>query len=249
VIASAATLVRRSIAMSALATVAGLLGLPTTAVGEPYRHHGRPAQDQLTFWGWSASGGSFAYETYTSAEREDVDCSEQAVLRVIDATRDREIAVLRVVSGAGNQADRCQVTDVRAALAKRRAAFLTQHHILDAASPPAGFDRAATGSAATQDADWKTTLPGGREITARFEEHQGPDQKWASYRLVFQLGPRRQPAIATPRIAGALGFDMEDAMVFHDKAHRHAAVCVSLLQAAHHGHWATWDCHGLVMER
>jgi len=226
-----------------------LLGLRGVAASEPYRHRGPPAQDLLTFWGWSASGEAFAYETYTPAEREDVDCSEEAVLRVIDTTRDRQVAVLRVGSGAANQEDLCQVPDVRAELATRRAAFLTLHHIIDGPSRPTGFDRSATGSEATQDGDWTTVLPGGREITARFEEKAGPDETWAAYRLVFPLGPRREVAATTKRIPGALGFDMEQAMMFYDKARRHAALFVPQVNAARYGRWETWDSHGLTLSR
>jgi hypothetical protein len=227
-------------AMRAVGSAIIVLLVATAAYGGE-RAWQAPAQsmrDSFTFWGWSADGHRFAYETYSFSGGEPNDCEEQAVLTVYDTTNDRPApgGVLRVASGPRDAAGGCQVADVRAALAKQRGELLHRFAIVTRSPEPATFDEAARG-------DWTVALGGRMAAHARLDVDAAESRAGLAYRLTLRLDGGGERTIASRLAAGAERPTLADALAFTDRGRHAVVICVPVLYAVTHGSWSRWDCH------
>lgn len=228
---------------------------PATAVlvGEPLVVQEVPVMpgfaDRFTFWGWSADGRYYAYETYKPGEGA-VECDMRYELFVVDADNDAfvpegEVAVTHE-SPEPDASGRCRPVDLLPVIEAKRTALLEKHGIVSGNLSPAVPIEGAPG---------RTTLatPRGGKVPLVFRvlnapaEPLGPEaEQGAAFYLalkheggswVIEPGRRRRPYV--------LGY--EPRFVLFSPDGRHAAFVVARTHTAFEGTRTGWMTSGVAL--
>ena len=157
---------------------------------EPFRRAGDPKQqrDLLQFWGFSADGLRYAFETYDHGPGA-VKCEGEASLFIVDAEQDSFVDGLPLIlKHKQPDAERCDPPDLRAELDRHRDELFHRHGIIVGNQGPAIVPRPAvttSGSGRSSTLD----LPSGKQLRAQLEVLDGDREKvgerGAAYRLTL----------------------------------------------------------------
>lgn len=205
--------------------------------------------DALTFWGWSADGRQFAYETWTNGGGEPLDCHDEAVLTIYDAVKDRATMGGVVRSTSVGNSDRCTNPDVRATMNRDRAAHLRRHHVTERFAGPLRFQVASGGGSGTLALSGTTVLQARLSIRDgnRRDVMANSSRPGMSYRLSVVVGAGQKRVIAEGPRRGALSLSLDGALVFVGPTEHFAALCLPVNYSVYHGTWTHWDCHSVPL--
>ncbi|MCH9684521.1 MAG: hypothetical protein K0V04_24005, partial [Deltaproteobacteria bacterium] len=216
---------------------------------EPYR---RPVDDAagvdaFVFWGWSADGRYFAFETFHAGSGM-ANCEGEAELSIVDATADRYAPDGHILlTPADAEAEVCDPPDLRVELGYRRKARLERYKI-DAAHirPPIAFE--GTGER------WSFATPSGERAKVAFRVVHGTDDAMEAVDgAAFELrvtAPGRDETIVEPgtrRRPWTLGYDLAEGMVFVAPGGNYAALMVAQHQVMPEGVRTTWMSSGVTL--
>jgi len=174
--------------------------------------NGHVVVDVLTFWGWSADGARYAFETFDHGAGA-VECEGAYALRVVDAASDSFVdggkLDLRYESPEPASGG-CVPSDLAGAWGAKRTPFLAQHGIV-----VGNVGEVATITATGVDGSAKATLADGRELALRLTvldsdrdaamtQHPkgGAGFKLTLGERVIEPGTRRRAGIWSYSIAG-----------------------------------------------
>lgn len=224
---------------------------PAPTLGAPYHRPGdRAAQvDGLTFWGWSADGRRFAFET-AFAGAGGAACEGEVDLYIVDAERDHFVEGGHVeVKHTSPDAEPCDPPDLQAAMDARRPALLAAHGVVvgNLRAPVAPLSvgdgrndifmlNLPSGKLANLDID---VLYGDRE---RAHEAQGAAFKLTLEvlghpPLVVEAGTRRRPHV--------WDYDPGRGLAFFSPDGRHAAILTAAIALSYEGDRTSFIANGL----
>ena len=218
--------------------------------GEPFRREGDVAAqvDALTFWGFSADGQRFAFETFYAGPG-GARCEGEVDLFVVDVARDAYVPGGHVeIKHRDPEGEPCDPPDLRAAMEARRAGLLeAQGIVVGAFAPPAapipiGDDRVdiflvdlARGRTGSLDID---VLDGGRE---RAHEGAGAGFKLTltvgGRSIVVEPGARRRPYV--------WDYDPGRGLVFVSPDGRNAAFLTATIALSYEGDRTSFMANGV----
>jgi predicted secreted protein len=226
---------------------------PVVAPG-PYTRPGDRAQqrDELSFWGFSADGRHYAFETYYYGPGA-AECEGLATLYVVDADTDTfaEGTPLEL-KHRDPGADRCDPPDLKAEMTRHREQLLHRHGIIignqGAAIVPNRDSTSSTSRSATS--AWTLNLPDA-PLRAELEvQHGGRDkagEPGASYTLtlrgpgdtttIVEAGKRRRPFVWDYSLDGGVAFLAPDK--------KHLAILVTTQQLSFEGDRHSYMSNGL----
>lgn len=216
---------------------------------EPFHrpHDATRGADELVFWGWSADGRHFAFETYFRGAGM-AECEGEAELTIVDAQTDRYAADGHVVVRHRDpDAEVCDPPDLREELGYRRDPRLHREGISTAlGTGPIPIEGSGE--------QWRFVLPSGEAVELSFRVRHGTDDPMeaadgAAYELrmtvpggeevVVERGLRRRPWI--------MGYDLSQGMVFVGPHGAHAAILVAQEQVIPEGTRTTWMANGVAL--
>jgi predicted secreted protein len=223
---------------------------PAPAPG-PYTRPGDRAQqrDELSFWGFSADGRRYAFETYYYGPGA-AECEGLATLNIIDADTDTFVDGTPLeIKHRDPGADRCDPPDLRAEMARHREQLLHRHGIIignQGASIVPNRDSTSRGTTPT----WILALPDG-PLRAELEvQHGGRDNAGdpgASYTLtlrgpgdaptIVEAGKRRRPFVWDYSLDGGVAFLAPDK--------NHLAIILTTKQLSFEGDRHSYMSNGL----
>lgn len=218
--------------------------------GEPFRRDGDVAAqvDALTFWGFSADGQRFAFETFYAGPG-GARCEGEVDLFIVDVARDAYVPGGHVeLKHRDPEGEPCDPPDLRAAMDARRGALLEAHGIVvgafvpPAAPIPIGDDRVdiflvdlARGRSGFLDID---VLDGGRE-----RAHEGAG---AGFKLTLTVGER--PIVVEPgarRRPYVWDYDPGRGLVFVSPDGRGAAFLTATIALSYEGDRTSFMANGV----
>lgn len=217
---------------------------PTSALpAVPFERAGdrRQQLDALTFWGWSADGRRFAYETFDAGPGA-ATCEGAIRLLVLDAdTGSLAPDGLREIRPTHPDSEPCDPPDLDAAMAAERTAVLGRHgislgNLLAPVEPlPAPAPRPGVKA-------YAILLPSGQTATATLEVLHGErDQAFQGEGAAFKLElavPDRPPLVlesGQSRYPYLWNFDLDRGLVFVDPAGTHLALLLATTQISFEG--------------
>lgn len=220
---------------------------PAPATG-PYTVAGDRAQqrDELTFWGFSADGRRYAFETYYYGPGATV-CEGLATLYVVDAATDTFAEGSPIeIKHRDPEADRCEPPDLKAEMARHRDELLHRHNIVIGNQGPAIVPTRAAGPKPS----WLLNLPGGplnAELEVLFGGRDKAGEPGAAYTLtlrgpgdlvtVVEAGKRRRPFIWDYSLEGGVAFLSPD--------RQHLAIVLTSKQLSFEGDRHSYMSNGL----
>ncbi len=228
---------------------AGSAQPPGSRHAQPFRRAGDVTSgvDELVFWGWSADGRYFAFETF-HAGAQMARCEGEAELSIVDATTDRYAEDGHIqLTYRDAEADVCDPPDLRVELGHRRSARLERYGIeASHISPSVSFEGAGE--------RWTVALPDGSEAAVTFRVlHATDDPMDAADGAAFELRlavpgrPELQVEAGARRRPWTLSYDLAQGMVFVGPGATHAALMVAQRQVMAEGVRTTWMSNGVVL--
>ena len=212
---------------------------------EPYRRSGDPASgvDEFIFWGWSADGRYYAFETFHYGS-DMANCEGEAELSIVDAQHNRYAEdghVLIVHKEA--EAEVCDPPDLRKELSQRRDLQLSYFGI--STEYIGGPFKLKTNR--VNEELWTFAPPDGRPLDIFFRVLHGTDEpmeaiEGAAFELrmkqssksevIIEPGHRRRP--------WTLNYGLDEGMVFVGPKGRYAAIMVAQRMTMPEGVRTTW---------
>lgn len=215
---------------------------------EPYTRAGDPKdqREELRFWGFSADGTRYAFETYYHGPGA-AHCEGEASLFVVDAEQDAFVeGSPLVLKHKQPEAERCDPPDLRAELDRHREQLLHRHAIVvgnqgPAIVPAPAIDEQGKARAST------IALPAGTSLRAEVVVIDGDREKvgerGAAYKLtlVREGQPPKLVEPGTRRRAFVWDYDLDEGLVFVGPGGRHLAIVLGTAQRSFEG-----DRHGYM---
>jgi hypothetical protein len=215
---------------------------PPAPPPEPYIRAGdaKDQRDELRFWGFSADGTRYAFETWYAGPGA-AQCEGQASLFIVDAETDAFVADSPLVlKHKQPEAERCDPPDLRGEMDRHREELLHRHGIVVGNQGPAILAKPVvtekgTGRNSTID------LPSGKQLRAELEviggDREKVGEKGAAYKLtlhaegaaplVVETGERRRPWI--------WDYSLDEGLVFVGPGGRHLAIVIATTQRSFEG--------------
>ena len=209
---------------------------------QPYARAGDPKdqRDELRFWGFSADGTKYAFETYYHGAG-GAQCEGQASLYIVDAETDSFVKDSPlVIKHKQPDADRCDPPDLRAEMDRHREQLLHRHAIVVGNQgapivPAPAVDEQGKARAST------IALPSGTTLRAEVEVIDGDREKvgerGAAYKLtlvregqpprIIEPGTRRRPFV--------WDYNLDEGVVFVGPEGRHLAIVLGTAQRSFEG--------------
>ena len=228
---------------------------PPAPPPEPYSRPGDPKdqRDELRFWGFSADGLRYAFETWDAGPGA-ATCEGEASLFIVDAEADAFLPDLPLIlKHKQPDAERCDPPDLRAELMRHREELFHRHGIIVGNQGPAIVPRPAvttrgTGRTSTID------LPSGRQLRAAIEVKDGDREKvgerGAAYRLtlglegddprVIESGERRRPWV--------WDYDLDQGLAFIGPDGHHMALLIATTRRSFEGDRHSYMSNGLRLD-
>ena len=216
----------------------------------PYTRPGDRAlqRDELTFWGFSADGRRYAFETYYYGPGA-AECEGLATLHVVDADTDTfaEGSPLEIKHREPG-AERCEPPDLKAEMARHRDELLHRHGIVVSNQGTAIVPNrdASRGSKPT----WTLDLPGGplrAELEVLFGGRENAGQPGGAYTLtlrgpgdlvtIVEAGKHRRPFVWDYSLDGGVAFLAPDS--------KHLAIVLTTKQLSFEGDRHSYMSNGL----
>ncbi len=211
-------------------------------VAEPYARAGDPKdqRDELRFWGFSADGTRYAFETFYAGPGATT-CEGQASLFIVDADSDSFVAGSPLVlKHKQPDAERCDPPDLRAEMDRHREQLLHRHGIVTGNQGPAIVPAPAVNTKGTARAS-TVALPAGSTLRAEIQVIDGDREKvgerGAAYKLslikegqapkVIEPGTRRRPFM--------WDYNLDEGVVFVGPDGRHLAIVLGTAQRSFEG--------------
>jgi len=215
---------------------------------EPYARAGDPKdqREELRFWGFSADGTRYAFETYYHGPGA-AHCEGEASLFVVDAGKDAFVdGSPLVIKHKQPEAERCDPPDLRAEMDRHREQLLHRHAIVvgnqgPAIVPAPAIDEQGKARAST------IALPAGTSLRAEVVVIDGDREKvgerGAAYKLtlVREGQPPKLVEPGTRRRAFVWDYDLDEGLVFVGPGGRHLAIVLGTAQRSFEG-----DRHGYM---
>ncbi len=214
----------------------------------PYTAAGDRAQqrDELTFWGFSADGRRYAFETYYYGPGA-AECEGLATLYVVDADTDTFAAGSPLeIKHRDPGAERCEPPDLKAEMARHRDELMHRHEIVIGNQGPAIVPTRAAATKPT----WTLDLPGGplrAELEVLFGGRDNAGEPGAAYTLtlrgpgdlatIVEAGKRRRPFIWDYSLDGGVAFLSPDRL--------HLAIVLTSKQLSFEGDRHSYMSNGL----
>jgi|GEM_PF-1650724 len=215
---------------------------------EPYARAGDPKdqREELRFWGFSADGTRYAFETYYHGPGA-AHCEGEASLFVVDAGKDAFVdGSPLVIKHKQPEAERCDPPDLRAEMDRHREQLLHRHAIVvgnqgPAIVPAPAIDEQGKARASTIALPTGTSLRAEVVVTGGDREKVG--ERGAAYKLtlvrdgqppkVVEPGTRRRPFM--------WDYNLDEGVVFVGPGGRHLAIVLGTAQRSFEG-----DRHGYM---
>ncbi len=219
-----------------------------TPAAEPYARAGDPKdqREELRFWGFSADGTRYAFETYYHGPGA-THCEGEASLFIVDADKDAFVdGSPLVLKHKQPEVERCDPPDLRAEMDRHREQLLHRHEIVvgnqgPAIVPAPAVDEQGKARAST------IALPAGTSLRAEVVVIGGDREKvgerGAAYKLtlvrdgqppkVVEPGTRRRPFM--------WDYNLDEGVVFVGPDGRHLAIVLGTAQRSFEG-----DRHGYM---
>ena len=229
---------------------------PPAPPPEPYSRPGDPTQqrDELRFWGFSADGLRYAFETYDAGPGA-VKCEGEASLFIVDAARDAFVDGLPLIlKHKEPDAERCDPPDLRAELERHRDELFHRHAIIVGNQGPAIVPRPTV---TTEGSGRSSTiaLPSGTQLHAEITVIDGDREKvgerGAAYRLtlaadgdpaprVVESGERRRPWV--------WDYDLDQGLAFIGPDGHHMALLLATARRSFEGDRHSYMSNGLRLD-
>ena len=223
---------------------------------EPFRRAGDPKQqrDLLQFWGFSADGLRYAFETYDHGPGA-VKCEGEASLFIVDAEQDSFVDGLPLIlKHKQPDAERCDPPDLRAELDRHRDELFHRHGIIVGNQGPAIIPRPAvttSGSGRSSTLD----LPSGKQLRAQLEVLGGDREKvgerGAAYRLTLAADGDPAPRIVEPgerRRPWIWDYDLDQGLAFIGPDGHHMALLLATTRRSFEGDRHSYMSNGLRLD-
>lgn len=223
---------------------------------EPFRRAGDPKQqrDLLQFWGFSADGLRYAFETYDHGPGA-VKCEGEASLFIVDAEQDSFVDGLPLIlKHKQPDAERCDPPDLRAELDRHRDELFHRHGIIVGNQGPAIVPRPAvttSGSGRSSTLD----LPSGKQLRAQLEVLDGDREKvgerGAAYRLTLAADGDPAPRIVEPgerRRPWIWDYDLDQGLAFIGPDGHHMALLLATTRRSFEGDRHSYMSNGLRLD-
>ncbi len=223
---------------------------------EPFRRAGDPKQqrDLLQFWGFSADGLRYAFETYDHGPGA-VKCEGEASLFIVDAEQDSFVDGLPLIlKHKQPDAERCDPPDLRAELDRHRDELFHRHGIIVGNQGPAIVPRPAvttSGSGRSSTLD----LPSGKQLRAQLEVLGGDREKvgerGAAYRLTLAANGDPAPRIVEPgerRRPWIWDYDLDQGLAFIGPDGHHMALLLATTRRSFEGDRHSYMSNGLRLD-
>ncbi len=223
---------------------------------EPFRRAGDPKQqrDLLQFWGFSADGLRYAFETYDHGPGA-VKCEGEAGLFIVDAEQDSFVDGLPLIlKHKQPDAERCDPPDLRAELDRHRDELFHRHGIIVGNQGPAIVPRPAvttSGSGRSSTLD----LPSGKQLRAQLEVLDGDREKvgerGAAYRLTLAADGDPAPRIVEPgerRRPWIWDYDLDQGLAFIGPDGHHMALLLATTRRSFEGDRHSYMSNGLRLD-
>lgn len=223
---------------------------------EPFRRAGDPKQqrDLLQFWGFSADGLRYAFETYDHGPGA-VKCEGEASLFIVDAEQDSFVDGLPLIlKHKQPDAERCDPPDLRAELDRHRDELFHRHGIIVGNQGPAIVPRPAvttSGSGRSSTLD----LPSGKQLRAQLEVLGGDREKvgerGAAYRLTLAADGDPAPRIVEPgerRRPWIWDYDLDQGLAFIGPDGHHMALLLATTRRSFEGDRHSYMSNGLRLD-
>ena len=224
------------------------------APAEPYARPGDPKdqRDELKFWGFSADGARYAFETYYHGPG-GAQCEGQASLFIVDADSDSFVPDSPlIIKHKDPDAARCDPPDLRAEMDRSREQLLHRHGIVVGNQGPAIIPTPVTNDKATGRAS-TLTLPSGLTLRAEVEVIDGDREKvgerGGAYRLtlirdgqppkIVEPGTRRRPFVWS--------YDLDEGVAFLGPDGHHLAILLGTAQRSFEGDRHSYMSNGLKL--
>ena len=208
-----------------------------------------PMADRFTFWGWSADGATYAFETYRPGEGA-VECDMKYELFVVDAETDAYADGGKLVvaheSPEPGPSGVCVPADLEPVVEEQRAALLEAHGIVVGNLHPAIEVKDRGGK-------YSFETPTGEAVPLVFRLlHEPPEsmgteaEQGAAYylalnpeggKLVVENGRTRRPYV----------LNYKPKLVFFSPGSRHAAIVVGRTHTAYEGTRDGWMTNGVAL--
>ena len=225
---------------------------PPAPEAGPYTRQGDRAQqrDELTFWGFSADGRRYAFETYYYGPGA-AECEGLASLYVVDADTDTfaEGSPLEIKHREPD-ADRCDPPDLKAEMSRHRDELLHRHAIVIGNQGPAITPNRDSTSSRAAAPIWTLLLPDGplrAELAALFGGRENAGEPGAAYTLtlrgpgdtttVVEDGKRRRPFVWDYSLDGGVAFLAPDG--------KHLAIVLTTKQLSFEGDRHSYLSNGI----
>lgn len=229
---------------------------PPAPPPEPYSRPGDPAtqRDELRFWGFSADGLRYAFETFDAGPGA-VKCEGEASLFIVDSERDTFVDGLPLIlKHKQPDAERCDPPDLHAELARHRDELFHRHGIVVGNQGPAIVPRPAvttrgTGRASTID------LPSGKQLRAELEVKDGDREKvgerGAAYRLTLAVDGDPAPRIVEDgerHRPWIWDYDLDQGLAFIGPDGHHMAILLGTTRRSFEGDRHSYMSNGLRLD-
>ena len=221
---------------------------------QPYTRAGDPKdqRDELRFWGFSADGSKYAFETYDHGPGA-TPCEGQASLFIVDADSDSFVKDSPlVIKHKQPDAERCDPPDLRAEMDRHREQLLHRHAIVVGNQgtpivPAPAVDEAGKARAST------IALPSGTMLRAEVQVIDGDREKvgerGAAYKLTLtregqppkpiEPGTRRRPFV--------WDYNLDEGVVFVGPDGRHLAIILGTAQRSFEGDRHSYMSNGVKL--